>query len=169
MRLYESNSCACPIEALGSAAGFASPGLTATVAGNTTATFTATATDAAGNVSACSATSSYTEDSRAPQTTIVSGPRRRPGNARLASASTPTSPRRIRVRPGRCQVRAVQLAAAVSAGKAGVLTSSWSRHRPGQQRPDAGAANMEGHPGSPAGSADSLGVAQREDMLTLSP
>ena len=147
VRLYESDSCAGPIEALGSAAGFASPGLTATVAGNTAATFTATATDAAGNVSACSATSSYTEDSRAPQTTIVSGPRAKtrkrsagfgfdadePGSrfecsldgAKFAPCSSPRWFRRL---------------------KPGSSRAHGPRHRPRrQQRPDAGAANMEGH------------------------
>ena len=84
MRLYESGSCAGGVEAQGSAASFASPGLAATVAANATATFTATAADAAGNVSACAAPHAFTEDSTAPQTTITSGPR---GKTRKRSAS----------------------------------------------------------------------------------
>jgi hypothetical protein len=49
--------------AQGSAATFASPGITASVPDNTTTAFRATATDAAGNVSACSGSFTYVEDS----------------------------------------------------------------------------------------------------------
>ncbi|MEK6273264.1 MAG: glycosyl hydrolase [Actinomycetota bacterium] len=49
--------------AQGSAAKFASPGITATVADNTTTAFRARAIDAAGNLSACSGSFSYVEDS----------------------------------------------------------------------------------------------------------
>jgi hypothetical protein len=52
------------LAATGTAASFASPGLTASVADNTSTRFRATATDAAGNTSACSTSSIvYVEDS----------------------------------------------------------------------------------------------------------
>ena len=50
----------------GSASAFGSPGLTVSVTDNTTTTYYATATDAAGNTSACSAGVTYVEDSAAP-------------------------------------------------------------------------------------------------------
>ena len=65
VRLYESSDCSGPVAAAGSAAELAA-GLTVTVADNTTTAIGATATDAAGNVSGCSAPLSYTEDSTAP-------------------------------------------------------------------------------------------------------
>ena len=49
--------------AQGSAAAFASPGITASVPDNTTTAFRARATDAAGNISACSGAFTYVEDS----------------------------------------------------------------------------------------------------------
>ncbi len=61
VRLYESPSCGGAIEAQGSAAAFASLGLTATVANDVTANFSATATDQAGNLSGCSTPFPYTE------------------------------------------------------------------------------------------------------------
>ena len=74
VRLYESPSCGGSIEAQGSAASFASPGLTASVADDVTADFTATATDQAGNVSGCSAPFAYTEisnDSTPPSASLT--------------------------------------------------------------------------------------------------
>jgi RTX calcium-binding nonapeptide repeat (4 copies) len=64
--LFESGSCGGAIEAQGTAASFATPGLTAAVQSNAPTMFTATATDAAGNVSGCSAPFPYVEDSTAP-------------------------------------------------------------------------------------------------------
>ncbi|HEX6153584.1 MAG TPA: hypothetical protein VFZ19_08695, partial [Solirubrobacterales bacterium] len=62
VKLYTTNNCNGNPLASGTAAAFASPGITVTVADNTTTTFRATATDAAGNASACSSTSvSYQE------------------------------------------------------------------------------------------------------------
>ena len=55
----------------GSAATFASPGLTATVTRNATTNFRVTATDAADNVSPCSNPYTYVEDSAAPTTTTT--------------------------------------------------------------------------------------------------
>ena len=67
MRLYTTSDCSGSVAATGSAAAFASPGLTVSVANDSTTTFHATATDAAGNTSACSTSSiTYVEDSTPP-------------------------------------------------------------------------------------------------------
>jgi Glycosyl hydrolase catalytic core len=63
VRLYKTAGCTGAAAAVGSAAKFASPGITATVADNTTTSFRAKATDAAGNVSACWSSFTYVEDS----------------------------------------------------------------------------------------------------------
>jgi hypothetical protein len=80
VKLYTNATCTSSVAASGTAAAFASPGLTATVSKNSTTTYRATATDAAGNVSACSSSSiTYVEDSTAPaQPTLT--------------ATSPTSP-----------------------------------------------------------------------------
>jgi Bacterial Ig-like domain len=72
--LYTTTDCTGAPVASGPVSKFASPGLTATVGGNTTTSFRATATDHAGNVSPCSAARTYVEDSTRPQTKITSGP-----------------------------------------------------------------------------------------------
>lgn len=74
VRLYKTTACTGAAAAVGAASKFASTGLTITVADNTTTRLRATATDAAGNASPCSAARTYVEDSRAPQTTISGGP-----------------------------------------------------------------------------------------------
>ena len=72
VRLYTTSDCSGPPAAEGSAASFASPGLTVTVAADSSTAFRATATDAAGNTSLCSSSSIvYTEDSSAPATPSV--------------------------------------------------------------------------------------------------
>ncbi|WP_168062825.1 Ig-like domain-containing protein [Candidatus Manganitrophus noduliformans] len=71
VKLYTDATCASAVAATGSAAEFASPGLTITVADNATTTFHATATDAAGNRSPCSAGITYVEDSAAPANTTA--------------------------------------------------------------------------------------------------
>jgi Tol biopolymer transport system component len=64
VKLFTDAACTSPEAASGTAAAFGSPGLTATVADNSTTAFHATATDAAGNTSACSTSSiTYVEDS----------------------------------------------------------------------------------------------------------
>ena len=64
VKLYKTAGCtAGTAVAQGSAATFASPGITALVADNTTTAFRARATDAAGNTSACSGAFTYVEDS----------------------------------------------------------------------------------------------------------
>jgi hypothetical protein len=60
VRIYPGSDCAGVPVATGSAAELGSPGLTVEVADGTTAAFSATATDAAGNTSACSVPISYT-------------------------------------------------------------------------------------------------------------
>ena len=64
--LYQSGDCSGPPESQGSAADFASPGLAGGVDDNTTSQFSAIATDAAGNTSACSAPFTYVENSSPP-------------------------------------------------------------------------------------------------------
>ena len=64
VRLYTDASCTGAVAATGSAADLASPGLSVAVADDSSTTFRATATDPAGNTSACSSTSAtYVEDS----------------------------------------------------------------------------------------------------------
>jgi subtilisin family serine protease len=60
VRVYAGTDCASAPVASGSAAELGSPGITVEVAENSTASFSATATDAAGNTSACSPPISYT-------------------------------------------------------------------------------------------------------------
>ena len=72
--LYTSPGCTGSPTAAGTAADFASPGLTVSVADDTVTTFKATATDAAGNTSACSTGFDYREDSSPPDTAIDGGP-----------------------------------------------------------------------------------------------
>jgi Glycosyl hydrolase catalytic core len=74
VKLYRTAGCkGSPIRG-GPAAKFASPGITIYVGNNTATRVRATATDAAGNRSPCSAARTYVEDSIAPQTTITGGP-----------------------------------------------------------------------------------------------
>jgi hypothetical protein len=74
IRLYAGDCSGTPL-ATGSEAEFASGGLTAAVADNSTTSFRATATDAAGNTSACSTSSAtYVEDSVAPNTRVTFAP-----------------------------------------------------------------------------------------------
>jgi Ca2+-binding RTX toxin-like protein len=74
VHLYTDPACAGGFVAVGSAAEYASPGLLVSVADDSTTTYYAHATDAAGNASACSSAATYVEDSRAPQTTIDNAP-----------------------------------------------------------------------------------------------
>jgi hypothetical protein len=63
VKLYKTAGCTGAQVAQGSAAKFASPGITVTVPDNSTTYFRAKARDAAGNVSGCSAPRRYIEDS----------------------------------------------------------------------------------------------------------
>ena len=86
VRLYTNSTCTSAVAATGTAAGFASPGLTATVPDDTTTTFHATATASGGGTSACSPTSaSYTEDSTPPGAASVTD-----APAPRSSDTTPT-------------------------------------------------------------------------------
>ena len=72
VRLYPTAGCTGSPSATGTAAAFASPGLTVTVAAGSTTTFRATATDGAGNISACSTSSlTYVHDSTAPVPVVL--------------------------------------------------------------------------------------------------
>jgi hypothetical protein len=74
VNLYTDSGCTAGPAATGSAANFASPGLTVTVGSGTTTDFFATATDQAGNASACSTSSvHYVEDSTLPLAPTVTG------------------------------------------------------------------------------------------------
>jgi Big-like domain-containing protein len=66
VKLYTDPNCTGAVAASGPASTFSSPGLTVSVANNTTTTFRATATDQAANTSACSSGVTYVEDSSAP-------------------------------------------------------------------------------------------------------
>jgi hypothetical protein len=57
--LYTSSDCTGPIAVQGTASAFSAPGLTVMVAADSTTTFKATATDAAGNASSCSSGFTY--------------------------------------------------------------------------------------------------------------
>ena len=64
VKLFKTATCTAGTRvAQGSAATFASPGITAMVGDDTTTAFRARATDAAGNISACSGAFTYVEDS----------------------------------------------------------------------------------------------------------
>ena len=66
VKLYATSDCSGTPLATGSAAAFAAPGLTISVANDTTTTIYAAATDAAGNTGACSTGVTYVEDSSSP-------------------------------------------------------------------------------------------------------
>jgi hypothetical protein len=74
VKIYTTSGCSGSPVAQGSAGDFASPGITVSVADNTTTQLRARATDAAGNTSGCGPTFKYVEDSNPPDTTITSGP-----------------------------------------------------------------------------------------------
>jgi hypothetical protein len=66
--LYRNATCAGSPIGSNSAARFGSPGITVSVADNTTTSFRARTRDAAGNISPCSSPFAYIEVSTAPQT-----------------------------------------------------------------------------------------------------
>jgi hypothetical protein len=63
VRIYKTAGCAGTAAGVGSAAKFASPGITVTVPNNSTTSLRARATDRAGNVSPCWGSFTYVEDS----------------------------------------------------------------------------------------------------------
>ncbi len=71
VRLYAGSDCTGTPLATASAAELGSPGIGVSVAEGTTATFSATAADAAGNVSSCSASISYTRSHLDPGVTCI--------------------------------------------------------------------------------------------------
>jgi hypothetical protein len=75
VRLFTDAACATTAAATGTAAAFASPGLTVAVADDSTTVVYATASDAAGNTSACSdGFTPYVEDSTGPTPIITVAP-----------------------------------------------------------------------------------------------
>jgi hypothetical protein len=75
VRLFANPSCQGPAAGGGTGAQLAA-GLPVRVPDNATSAISAIAIDVAGNASPCSSPLSYTEDSRAPETKILDGPRR---------------------------------------------------------------------------------------------
>ena len=73
VRLYTTDDCSGPAVATGSAVLFGAPGLLATAPDDSTTAFRATATDSAGNSSACSDPIAYVEDSTGPAAPAVAG------------------------------------------------------------------------------------------------
>ncbi len=75
VKVYGDSTCTGAVLGSGSAANFnGATGVTATVLGDQTTNLRVTATDTAGNASACSALRSYTEDSTPPDTQIDTSP-----------------------------------------------------------------------------------------------
>jgi hypothetical protein len=74
IRIYTTADCTGIPAATGSVTAFATTGIAVSVKPDATTHLAATATDAAGNTSTCSGSLSYTEDSIAPQTSIIGGP-----------------------------------------------------------------------------------------------
>ncbi|MDX6581691.1 MAG: hypothetical protein QOI10_875 [Solirubrobacterales bacterium] len=92
VKIYSTSGCSGSPLASGSAARFASPGITVNVHGDATTKLRATDTDSAGNISSCSPAFAYTEDSAAPETTISSGPRRRTSERKVRFVFEATEP-----------------------------------------------------------------------------
>jgi hypothetical protein len=75
IRIFDGAGCAGAAAGNGTAAELSSPGIMVTVGAETTAQFSATATDADGNTSPCSAPISYTNTAKiGPGTVIIIGP-----------------------------------------------------------------------------------------------
>lgn len=87
VRVYAGTTCAGAPVATGSAAELSSPGIAVTVAEGATASFSATATDAAGNTSACSAPISYTRSNPACVVPKLKGKSLRQARAALKAAN----------------------------------------------------------------------------------
>ena len=73
MCIRDSGSCSGPVLGTGTSALFATTGITAIVPEDTATALHAAATDAAGNVSVCSAAFTYTEDSTGPGAPSITG------------------------------------------------------------------------------------------------
>ncbi len=92
VKLFVTAGCAGPPSATGSAADFASPGLAVSVADNTTTSFQATATDAAGNISVCSSSTLAYVESSPPQVKTTMALKNAGGSTYIA---LPTKPRKM--------------------------------------------------------------------------
>lgn len=82
VRVFADPGCAGQPAATGSGAELASTGVAAQVADDSTTSFSASATDSAGNASACVSPRDYVEDSTPPKTGIRSGPRKKRSRSR---------------------------------------------------------------------------------------
>lgn len=91
VRIYRSGDCSGPVAVEGGAADFGSPGLAISVAENQTVQLTATATDAAGNTSTCSESTSYTE-STPPEPSKEGPPPSSPPSTPPAPVPNPSPP-----------------------------------------------------------------------------
>ena len=80
VKLYPTSDCSGTALATGSAAAFGTPGLTVSVADDTTTTISAAAIDAAGNTGACSTGVTYVEDSSSPTPTSLTTTPASPAN-----------------------------------------------------------------------------------------
>jgi len=108
VHVYTDAACAGGVEAIGTAAQLAAPGIQATVADNSTTTFYATATGADGT-SACSAGLTYVEQTPDPSDAAGLGSESGPGatgGALVAAAPLVAAPGRAVVLGGRAIVRA---------------------------------------------------------------
>jgi hypothetical protein len=76
VRVFAGGGCGGPVAGIGTGAQLGGSGIQVQVPDDSTTPITAVAIDPAGNSSACSAPLSYTEDSTAPDTTIIAGPRK---------------------------------------------------------------------------------------------
>jgi subtilisin family serine protease len=93
VRIYTNAACSGAPVATGTAAAFASPGITVTVADNTTTTFYASAMDSAGNVSICSPMGiTYVQVSAPPPPDPIPGPASSPVCSNIPDIPFPDPP-----------------------------------------------------------------------------
>ena len=92
VRIFATSDCSGPPLATGSAGQFSSPGITVNVPGDQTTNLRATATDAVGNASGCSAAFPYTEDSQPPNTVITDQPNPKTTNRVVSVKFSSTEP-----------------------------------------------------------------------------
>jgi hypothetical protein len=159
VRLYTNAACTGTPVATGTASMFASPGLTVTVADDTTTSFYATATNAAGNTSGCSRPLRYTEDSTAPDTTLASGPTGLTNDATPTFAFSSSDPGAI----FRCRVDAAPFVGCRSPHTTASL-------RDGPHAFQVQAIDALGNPdGSPASRSFTIDTAPPETAITSGP
>ncbi len=112
--IYAGGDCSGPPVATGTAAGLAG-GITVLVGDDSSSSFRATATSAAGNTSPCSSPIAYVEDSTAPQTEIADPKPSDPSNSTAASFSfSGTDPAGSGVASFQCSLDEASFAACAS-------------------------------------------------------